>query len=148
MAGDGRAESGGPLVIPSRIWRDIVSHLSACLPNEGVGLLGVSRGPGVTQVTEFFPGRNLNESPSRFTMDPADVLAALQAMDRAGSQLGGIVHSHPRTAPAPSATDLRELALPGVINLIVQMRPHVEARAWIISAAGESGAQEVTFQIR
>lgn len=148
VVGDRAAEYPGALVVPASIWRNIIAHLAACLPNEGVGLLGVSSQGETVHVVGFYSGRNLNESPSRFTMDPADVLAALQAMDLAGTRLGGVVHSHPRTAPAPSVTDLRELALPGIINLIVQMCPQVEARAWIIPAAGEGGAREVSFQIR
>lgn len=69
-------------------------------------------------------------------MDPLDVLRACEDMEREGTRLGVVVHSHPTTAPEPSPTDVRELAMPGVVNLIVQLRPRVCARAWEITPAG------------
>lgn len=114
----------------------IVEHLQACLPNEGVGLLSTIDTMGTVRAVRFYPGRNLNESPSRFTMDPLDVLRACEDMEREGTRLGVVVHSHPTTAPEPSLTDVRELAMPGVVNLIVQLRPRVCARAWEITPAG------------
>lgn len=114
----------------------IVAHLQACLPNEGVGLLSTIDTMGTVRAIRFYPGRNLNESPSRFTMDPLDVLRACEDMEHEGTRLGVVVHSHPTTDPEPSHTDLRELAMPGVLNLIVQLRPCVLARAWEITPLG------------
>lgn len=78
-------------------------------------------------------------------MDPLDVLRACEDMEREGTRLGVVVHSHPTTAPEPSQTDLRELVMPGVVNLIVQMRPRVLARAWEITP---SGSVEIPIQAR
>lgn len=74
-------------------------------------------------------------------MDPHDVLRACEDMEREGTRLGVIVHSHPTTAPEPSQTDLRELAMPGVVSLIVQLKPRVIARAWDITSAGSCEVQ-------
>lgn len=124
------------LLLSQELWSAVLRHLRACLPNEGVGLLSTLTGPQTFEAVRFYPGRNLNESPSRFTMDPHDVLRACEDMEREGTRLGVIVHSHPTTAPEPSQTDLRELAMPGVVNLIVQLQPRVVARAWEITPAG------------
>lgn len=124
------------LLLGENLWSTVLAHLQGSLPNEGVGLLSTLDNPGGVQAVRFYPGRNLNESPTRFTMDPLDVLRACEDMEREGTRLGVIVHSHPVTAPEPSETDLRELAMPGVVNLIVQMRPHVIARAWRIALDG------------
>lgn len=118
------------------LWESVLLHLQACLPNEGVGLLSTIIAPDFFLGVRFYPGKNLNESPSRFTMDPLDVLRACEDMEREGTRLGVVVHSHPVTPPEPSPTDLRELALPGVVNLIVQLRPRVQARAWKIAPTG------------
>lgn len=118
------------------LWQAVLEHLQECLPNEGVGLLSTVDFPEQVRAVRFYRGRNLNESPSRFTMDPLDVLRACEDMEREGTRLGVVVHSHPTTAPEPSRTDERELAMPGVINLIVQLRPRVCARAWEITPAG------------
>lgn len=124
------------LVLPGDLWQTVLEHLQESLPNEGVGLLSTVDSPELVRAVRFYRGRNLNESPSRFTMDPLDVLRACEDMEREGTRLGVVVHSHPTTAPEPSRTDERELAMPGVVNLIVQLRPRVCARAWEISTEG------------
>jgi [CysO sulfur-carrier protein]-S-L-cysteine hydrolase len=124
------------LLLNDELWGSILAHLQASLPNEGVGLLSTVATAETVEAIRFYPGRNLNESPSRFTMDPLDVLRACEDMEREGTRLGVVVHSHPTTAPEPSQTDLRELVMPGVVNLIVQLRPRVLARAWEITQAG------------
>lgn len=126
------------LILNDELWGTVLTHLRACLPNEGVGLLSTLPGSDPVHAVRFYPGKNLNESPSRFTMDPHDVLRACEDMEREGTRLGVIVHSHPTTAAEPSQTDLRELAMPGVVNLIVQLQPRVIARAWEITPAGSS----------
>lgn len=128
--------SAQALVLSEDLWRMVLNHLEASLPNEGVGLLSTRNEDGVARGVRFYAGKNLNESPTRFTMDPLDVLRACEDMETEGTRLGGVVHSHPTTAPEPSRTDLRELAMPGVVNLIVQLRPRVLARAWEITSAG------------
>jgi len=131
-------EAGLPraLILSDELRGAVVAHLRACLPNEGVGLLSTIDATGAVEAVRFYPGRNLNESPSRFTMDPLDVLRACEDMEREGTRLGVIVHSHPTTVPEPSQTDLRELAMPGVVNLIVQLWPRTLARAWEITPLG------------
>jgi proteasome lid subunit RPN8/RPN11 len=124
------------LVLPDELWSLVLAHLQANMPNEGVGLLSTVDSGGAVRAVRFYPGRNLNESPTRFTMDPLDVLRACEDMEREGTRLGVVVHSHPVTAPEPSRTDLRELAMPGVVNLIVQMQPRIIARAWEIALDG------------
>jgi proteasome lid subunit RPN8/RPN11 len=124
------------LILSDELWASVLAHLHACLPNEGVGLLSTVDSSEMIRAVRFYPGKNLNESPSRFTMDPLDVLRACEDMEREGTRLGVVVHSHPTTDPEPSQTDVRELALPGVVSLIVQLRPRVRARAWEITSVG------------
>ena len=78
----------------------------------------------------FYPGRNMDASSTRYTMDPGDVLAALHDMERRSLRLMAIAHSHPVTPPVPSASDLEEAAVPGALSLIVGLIPVVELRAW------------------
>ena len=100
------------------------------LPCEGVGLVaGRGDGAGV-RAERYYPGRNADASPMRYTMAPVEVTEALQDMERHGTRLGAIVHSHPRTPPVPSRTDLMEARFPGVLSLIVGFQPAVALRAW------------------
>ena len=118
------------LILSTELRDTVVQYLRRCLPHEGVGVLATHQiRPSLTAV-RFYPGRNTDQSPRRFTMDPADVLTALAEMKREKTRFGAIVHSHPNTAPVPSRTDLVEANAPGVLSLIVGFSPVVEMRAW------------------
>jgi proteasome lid subunit RPN8/RPN11 len=123
--------TGASSLTLSRELRDtIVTFLEVCRPDEGVGLLAASRGGPTLVAVRFYPGRNIDSSPQRYTMNPADVMAALTDMKRRETKLGAIVHSHPTTPPVPSRTDLAEATFPGVLSLIVGFSPEIELRAW------------------
>lgn len=97
----------------------IVAHLRDALPNEGCGLLaGVPEGDGHRAVS-FFPGTNIDASPVRYTMDPTEVIDAMKRMRDEQWSLAAIVHSHPRSEPAPSRTDRNEWYYPEARLLIV-----------------------------
>ena len=118
------------LILSAELRDTIVQCLRTSLPDEGVGVLA-TRGVGSSlTAVRFYPGRNMDASPRRYTMDPADVLPALASMKREKTRLGAIVHSHPNTSPVPSRTDLVEAKFPGVLSLIVGFSPVVELRVW------------------
>ncbi|HET9659679.1 MAG TPA: M67 family metallopeptidase [Thermomicrobiales bacterium] len=114
----------GPLEIDSGLLAAIHRHLRDWLPNEGCGLLASVRAGERDRAVHFFPGTNVDYSPVRYTMDPAEVIAAMKHMRQENWQLAAIVHSHPRTRPAPSRTDQQEWYYP-------------EARLLIVSFAGD-----------
>lgn len=122
------------LILPAELRSEIVAHLRSSLPNEGCGLLAIAA-EGASTATRFYPGENVDRSPTRFTMDPATVIAAFKDMEARGWRLAAIVHSHPRTAAAPSQTDLREAHYPSALMLICSFAGAApELRAWAISA--------------
>jgi [CysO sulfur-carrier protein]-S-L-cysteine hydrolase len=131
--------SPSPRIAPARalqigepLRQEIFDHLRSGLPNEGCGLLGVERHSNETAVaTHFYPGTNRDASPTRYTMDPAEVFAAFRDLAAQGWSLGAIVHSHPATPPTPSPTDLREAFYPEALMLIVSFAvdPPI-MRAW------------------
>ena len=136
------------LEVDQEIFASIVRHLRAALPNEGCGLLATVGNGGIRRAVRFFPGDNIDRSRTRFTMDPAQVAAALDEIERAGWRLGAIVHSHPATPPAPSATDLQEAYFPGVWLAIVSFagaRP--VSRVWDVSAGCGVPPREIRLMI-
>jgi [CysO sulfur-carrier protein]-S-L-cysteine hydrolase len=140
------AEGETRLIISDSVANDIVRHMWQCLPCEGVGLLATSAMGPNTAARRFYPGRNLDASPTRYTMDPGDVLAALRDMERRRMRLLATVHSHPVTPPVPSASDLSEAAVPGALSLIVGLTPVIVLRAWqfVLNDAGIAvGGKEV-----
>jgi [CysO sulfur-carrier protein]-S-L-cysteine hydrolase len=133
------------LRIDASTYNAILAHLRAGLPNEGCGLLATKFEPegGSERVERFYPGTNALQSPTAFEMDPKEVVAALKEVDACGWRLGAIVHSHPTTVPAPSATDLARAYYPGALMLIVSFKASMpEARAWRIEARGERAQVE------
>lgn len=136
------------LRMESRLYRQIVEHLTAAKPAEGVGLLGGLTHGGERRATRFFPGTNLDRSPTRYTMDPAEVIIAFGEMEARGWDLVAVVHSHPTTAPTPSATDRREAHYPEALLLILGMAasPPV-TRCWsLTSPMAHGGKAAIVFR--
>lgn len=128
------------IYLPKSMRDTIMIHLIEATPNEGVGLLAV--GPPyvaedelkVAEATRFYPGTNIEASPSRFTMDPAEVVVALRDIRESGWQLGAIVHSHLRGPATPSTTDLREAHYPDALLMIASFVDQpAYVRAWRVT---------------
>src|SRR5690349_430686 len=74
-------------------------------------------------IAAIFPGRNIAPEPhSHFLLDAAALLRADAAARARGLEIVGFYHSHPGSAPVPSAQDLAD-AWPGQLLLIVGGRP-------------------------
>ena len=82
---------------------EMIEHCLAGRPNEACGLLAAKDG----SVTKVFRMSNASASPVRYALDPKEQLAAYQALEKEGWDLGGVFHSHTRTAAYPSPTDVR-----------------------------------------
>ena len=96
----------------------IVDHARREAPLECCGLL--IGGGGV--VLESRVARNLHQSEVAYLVDPEDHFAAIKAARAAGLEVVGAYHSHPRSAPIPSATDIREATDPEFLHLIVSLK--------------------------
>ena len=55
---------------------------------------------------EVYPAVNAAASPLRYEIDPADQYRIEMAIEGAGRDLGAIYHSHTRSEPYPSQTDV------------------------------------------
>jgi proteasome lid subunit RPN8/RPN11 len=98
-------------------------------PNECCGIIGTSDGRAVT----LFPLRNAAASPLRYEIEPLEQLRAFEALDEAGLEAGIIYHSHTRSAPLPSQTDINLAFYPESLYVIVGVaQEHDDVRAWQI----------------
>lgn len=98
----------------------MLAHVTACLPEEGCGLLGGRFNEGGTaRVEVVFPVENELHSPVRFRMAPLEQLRVFQEIERLNLDLVGIFHSHPAGPDHPSVTDLAEFLYPGVPVVIL-----------------------------
>jgi proteasome lid subunit RPN8/RPN11 len=108
----------------------IVAQARAEAPNECCGIIGTRDGGAVT----VFPVRNAAASPLRYEMDPKDQLKVFEALDDADLDVGAIYHSHTRSDPLPSQTDINLAFYPDAVYLILGVKDadRDDVRAWRI----------------
>jgi [CysO sulfur-carrier protein]-S-L-cysteine hydrolase len=120
----------------------IVAQARDEAPNECCGVIGARDGRAVT----VFPVRNAAASPLRYEMDPKDQLRVFEALDDAGLDVGAIYHSHTRSGPEPSETDINLAFYPDAVYLILGVKDpgHDDVRAWrIVDGKVSEAALEV-----
>jgi proteasome lid subunit RPN8/RPN11 len=124
--------------ISRALYEDIVSHALAEAPDECCGIVASLHGEAVA----VFRARNAAASPLRYEMDSADQIAIQEEIDAQRWDYGAIYHSHTRTAPLPSQTDINMAFRPGVgalwpgsLYIIVGVAgDEPEVRAWRIES--------------
>ena len=103
------------VIMPEEAQVEMIEHARAVAPNEACGLVAGLDGV----VTKVYKLTNLDGAPDRFTLDPAEHFAAIRDAEASGWAIVGAFHSHPSSAPVPSAADLAGGSDPGWVNLIV-----------------------------
>jgi proteasome lid subunit RPN8/RPN11 len=128
---------------PQELLEQVVAHAREEAPNECCGVLAVELGPPLRAVRAY-RAVNTAASPLRFEIDGREVLALIERIEAEGLELGAIYHSHTRTAPYPSQTDINFAAhWPGVEWLIVGLADGQEpqVRSYLID---DGRVEEVT----
>ncbi len=127
--------------IPRELYEQMIEHARAEAPNECVGLLASRNGDAV----KLYRASNAAASPLRFEIDGVEQIGYHNDIEDAGLELGAIYHSHTRTAPAPSQTDISFAAgWPGVLWVIVGLAAEQpEVRTWRIDGASVTEAELV-----
>jgi proteasome lid subunit RPN8/RPN11 len=95
----------------------IVAHARDAAPAECCGIL-VGR---QDEIVEAVRCRNLADNPNRFLIDPKDHFDAGRRARASGLDILGFYHSHPRSTPDPSPTDVAEASYPDHLYLIVSL---------------------------
>jgi proteasome lid subunit RPN8/RPN11 len=120
---------------------EIVAQARAEAPDECCGLVGTRDGEAV----RLMKLRNAAASPLRYEIDPSDQLRAFDELDDAGLDLGIIYHSHTRSAPEPSQTDINLARYPDSLYMIVGVAgPDDDVRLWRIA---EGRVAEAPFEV-
>ena len=132
--------------LPRRLAVQIADHARAEAPLEACGLIpGSASALDGGQPQHYEPCRNLAASPTRYEVHPEDYLRIYTALDRAGGEVWGIVHSHPTTPAVPSGLDVTMAAHPEALYLVVSLaNTEPELRAWrIVRGARHEVALEI-----
>ena len=127
--------------ISSYLYEQMVTHAREDAPNECCGMVGSNNGDAVA----VYRAVNAEASPLRFRIDPEEQLELHNRIEDAGLELGAIYHSHTRTEPRPSQTDLNFAKLwPGVMWIIVGLAgDEPDVRTWRIDDGRVSDAELV-----
>lgn len=122
----------------------MVAHAREDAPNECCGVIAVRDGSPREAVT-VHRAENTAASPLRFEIDGMEVLRLIDEIEGEGLEMGAIYHSHTRTAPYPSQTDINFAAgWPGVEWVIIGVADpdEPEVRSYLIDGPS---VQEVSL---
>ena len=125
---------------------ELIAHAVQEAPNECCGMVAVE--PGVpVRAARVHRAVNTAASPLRFEVDGRELLHTIEQIEEDGCELGAIYHSHTRSEPYPSQTDINFAAnWPGVEWIIVGLANGQEpqARSYLIDDGEieEVGIQE------
>jgi [CysO sulfur-carrier protein]-S-L-cysteine hydrolase len=104
------------VVIASELLDAIVAHARRDFPEECCGLVAMRDDVAVA----VHEAENTAHSAFRFEVDPMELYRLHTGIEDAGQEVGAIYHSHTRSDPYPSQTDVNFAAgWPGVEWLIV-----------------------------
>jgi [CysO sulfur-carrier protein]-S-L-cysteine hydrolase len=107
------------VVIARELLNQLIQHALADSRNEVCGALSVEPGPPARAVRSY-RATNIHHSPLKFEIDSLELLGLWQDIEAEGYEMGAVYHSHVRSAPYPSQTDINFAAnWPGVEWIIL-----------------------------
>jgi [CysO sulfur-carrier protein]-S-L-cysteine hydrolase len=120
--------------ISKELLDEVVAHALEDSGNEVCGLVAVSD-DDQRRASRVHRARNIYASPMKFEIDPRELLELHNAIEDDGTVLGAIYHSHVRSPPYPSQTDVNfARSWPGVEWIIVGLAAgqEPEVRSYLI----------------
>jgi proteasome lid subunit RPN8/RPN11 len=104
-----------PVHVSPAVINELVAHAVESAPLECCGLLiGTA-----TQIVQASRARNTLASRTRYQIEPADHFEAIRVARAGGLSVVGAYHSHPASAPEPSARDRREASYTDFVYVII-----------------------------
>ena len=120
----------------------IVDHARRDAPDECCGLVGAVDG----RATSAHPATNTVRSPLRFEMDGMELFRTIEEIEDGGAELGAVYHSHTRSEPYPSQTDINfSVNWPGIEWIIVGLASdEPDVRSYVIE---DGRVREVDLEV-
>ncbi|HEY7829323.1 MAG TPA: M67 family metallopeptidase [Solirubrobacteraceae bacterium] len=107
------------MIISRELLDQLIEHALADPANEVCGVLSVDPGPPA-QAVRSYRATNIHHSALKFEIDSLELLELWQTIEGEGFEMGAVYHSHVRSAPYPSQTDINFAASwPGVEWIII-----------------------------
>lgn len=101
--------------ISRELYDEIVDHAREDAPNECCGMIAARDG----QAVKVYRATNTAASPLRYEIDGGEQFRIQMEIDDAELDLGAIYHSHTRSEPYPSQTDINLAFYPESLYMIV-----------------------------
>lgn len=101
--------------IPHALYDEIIAHALEDAPNECCGMIASRNGEAV----KLYRAVNVAASPLRYEIDGVEQYRIQMEIEDQGLDLGAIYHSHTRSAPYPSQTDINLAFYPDSLYVIV-----------------------------
>lgn len=117
------------LYIPEMLYRRMLNHCKEERPLEACGLL-----TGVGQhVVSAYAADNEYRSPVLYKVDDRQLLHVVEKAHSEKQEIVAIYHSHVRSAPIPSRTDIEQATWPEAYYIIVSLAHRLPlVRVWRI----------------
>ena len=127
---------------------EVIAHALDDPKNEVCGVVAVDAAGAeegrVTSAVEVHRAVNVHASPLKFEIDPTELLALYNTIDEQDLELGAIYHSHTRSEPYPSQTDINfAKGWPGVLWIIVGLADEQPKVRTFAIAGGEVSETEL-----
>jgi [CysO sulfur-carrier protein]-S-L-cysteine hydrolase len=130
------------MLIARALLDELIAHAREEAPNECCGVVAVEAAQSEVgrpaRAAHVHRAINAAASPLRFEIDGRELLHAIEHIEQDGWELGAVYHSHTRSAPYPSQTDINFAAnWPGVEWIIVGLAGDVAplVRSFLIEGA-------------
>jgi proteasome lid subunit RPN8/RPN11 len=104
------------VAFPGEVAEAMLAHAVWAFPDEACGLIALDAEGEVKMV---FCLTNTDASEHRFTIDPVEHFGCVSFAERLGWRIGGVFHSHTRSAAYPSESDVGGGGDPDWLNVIV-----------------------------
>ncbi len=144
--------------ISGELLDELVAHALEDPGNEVCGVVAVetaspdggqrAQGGQDARAVRVLRATNIHASPLKFEIDPKELLELYTGIEADGRALGAIYHSHVRSRPYPSQTDVNFAASwPGVEWIIVGLAGDgdPEVRSYLIE---DGEVREVALEVR
>lgn len=135
--------------IAADMLEEIVRHALEDPKIECCGLVAIESAPdGTKTATRVYPAENIHASALKFEIDPMEQYRLTSEIEDLGWEIGAIYHSHVRSAPKPSQTDISFAAHAGKIEWIIVGLAgggEPEVRSYLIE---EGEVREVALEVR
>ena len=93
--------------ISESLRKDLVLHANEQNPYEACAILLGNKDEKIWETTEIFLTENIEKSEINFTVSNEQLLEGYKMAEEKSLDVVGIFHSHPKSLPSPSNTDIK-----------------------------------------